>query len=296
MVLSIAHYSVELVACHYGLGRHIWYVSKEDIKILRVLNVPGSLFWLWSANLTRMSISLMLLRLKETLAWRRALWTLVGVQGFCIISTTVVQFANCIPARAFWEVDVENAKCMPPIAYITYGWTYTIIATISDFVLGSMPFTFLLQIHRPIVEKIVLGFLMTAGLFAGIISIVRCAIAMKTFSVVDVYPRILKTLIYTTLEQYIGIIAACLPLIKQPVHRTLRYFGILPKNPDACDRSPNSFLDAMANASHIAHQLRGIALFSLTGSKAGVPPSTSERSKDGSKISKTDVNSAEMAL
>ncbi|KAH7014074.1 hypothetical protein B0J12DRAFT_635951 [Macrophomina phaseolina] len=260
--MSITSYAILVVACNHGLGRHNFYVSLEDTKDIMKLSFGNSFLWIWTTNLVRISISLMLLRIRQdSKGWKRALWTMIVFQLLCMFGATTVQFAACRPSRAMWDV-VPNAKCMPDIAFIVYGYTYSTMTILSDFILSLMPLPLICELHRPLTEKILVCFLMGAGLLASTVSIVRLVIAMQSLSVEDVFPRLLYVSLWCKVEEAVGILAACLPPAKAPVDRFIHNLGLL-RSPDPTAASPSSFLKGMVNRSHILKQIKDITLVTI---------------------------------
>lgn len=80
--------------------------------------------WLWGINVIRISVALMLLRLKDSLAWKCTLWTIVGAQVCMLIVGTTMHLVMCQPISGRWT-SVPVAKCIPPADFMIYGYVYS---------------------------------------------------------------------------------------------------------------------------------------------------------------------------
>src|SRR4051794_17491996 len=66
----------------------------------------------------------MLLRLKDSLAWKCTLWTIVGVQVCMLIVGTTMHLVMCQPISARW-LPSPTAKCIPTANFMIYGYVYS---------------------------------------------------------------------------------------------------------------------------------------------------------------------------
>jgi hypothetical protein len=99
-----------MVAIHYGLGRHIYYVPPASqtkvFKLLFVFDIVG----VWASSLARISVAAMLLRFQISNAWRVVLWVLIFIQLAMALAVDIGVFTFCRPLRAMWE-NVPDAVC-----------------------------------------------------------------------------------------------------------------------------------------------------------------------------------------
>jgi len=114
------------VSCAYGLGRHAPYVVPKDVtKALYYLYISIFPFYTGAAA-SRVSMALMLLRLKQdSRPWRLVLWGIMGAQVCQGIISTVLQTFQCVPVRALWawlEMDRSEYSCMDPALARIWGW------------------------------------------------------------------------------------------------------------------------------------------------------------------------------
>lgn len=124
-----------------------------------------------------------------------------------------------------------------------------------------MPLTFIYTIHRSLVEKMLLFGLMGAGLTATAAALVFLIALASCFGDCRDALFNLRLDICTSLQLFLGVIAANLPCLKAPVHGLLIRWGIVrPAEHPAAGGSPGSFLSKMTHGSHFAEQLYNLAL------------------------------------
>ena len=95
-----------------------------------------------------------------------------------------------------------------------------------DLILSLMPIRLIRTLKRSLSEKILISVLMALGLLA---TAINCA-KMTTFTSYGEGDPMQATILpsmYAKLEEVVGIIASCLPCLKQPAENILRRFGIL---------------------------------------------------------------------
>ncbi|OCL12828.1 hypothetical protein AOQ84DRAFT_261276, partial [Glonium stellatum] len=91
----------------------------------------------------------------------------------------------------------------------------------SDVAFSCLPIIFLRKLRRPIREKLLLIFLMGLSFFATTASIVR-AVDVKQYALSgDITWQTVNLAIWSSLEPYIGILAASLPCLKRPLEGAL---------------------------------------------------------------------------
>jgi hypothetical protein len=100
---------VSLVIAHGGV--HSMYMDIPTIT--KVMKVDFSLWTLslWSVTFTKISICLMLLRIKQTRIWTRFLWALIAAMVATAIAGCVVQLLQCTPISGNWNPFTHETAC-----------------------------------------------------------------------------------------------------------------------------------------------------------------------------------------
>lgn len=88
------------------------------------LVVADGVLWVWGLCMIRISVALMLLRLKESRWWKSALWIVIGIQACMLIVGTTMHLVMCRPLSARWAPG-PDAVCIPPPKFMIYGYVYS---------------------------------------------------------------------------------------------------------------------------------------------------------------------------
>ncbi|EXA28829.1 hypothetical protein FOVG_19594 [Fusarium oxysporum f. sp. pisi HDV247] len=232
----------------------------HDPSIMGPIETAMGLLFFWALNVVRISMCLMLLRLKDERAWRWALRSLIVLQVCLIIVATCVQLACCRPLSGLWA-PTPDTRCIPTEDFRRYWITHYSFHIFCDFVISLMPLTFIYAMHRSLLEKVLLCGLMGAGLAATAAALVFLIILVGCFGFCRDALFNVRLDICTSLQLFLGVIAANLPCLKAPVHHILIQWGIVQtaKHPSADGCSPESFLSKMTHGSHLAEQLHDLS-------------------------------------
>jgi hypothetical protein len=95
-----------------------------------------------------------------------------------------------------------------------------------DLTLALMPIRLIRNLTRPLTEKILIGILMATGLLATGVLCAKLS-TYPTFGQGDPMQATVGPSTWTKLEELCGIIASCLPSLKEPGEKALRKIGIL---------------------------------------------------------------------
>lgn len=106
----------------YSYGRGV-VGNPEPLSIVGPLGATVGVLWFWSMNVVRISMCLMILRLKDSRRWKGPLWSLIAVQVALALSATAVNLCYCRPLSAAWESD-PDAVCLKPSQMEAFAYTY----------------------------------------------------------------------------------------------------------------------------------------------------------------------------
>ncbi|KAH6845680.1 hypothetical protein B0I37DRAFT_328984 [Chaetomium sp. MPI-CAGE-AT-0009] len=275
LVLTIVWYGIDVAMYYYGRGIEGFI---PDPWTMGPLIVADGVLWVWGLNVIRISAALLLLRLKDSLRWKLALWTVITVQACMLIVGTTMHLVMCQPISARWA-PTPTAKCIPVPDFMIYGYVYSGLTIASDFTISILPITFIRTLRRPFYEKFLIGCLMTAGMGATGIAIARLLLIMGYLGKGAARINALQDFLWG-MELTIGVLATSLPTLKAPVHNLLQSWGVL-RSTSSSDMSPDSFLDEMTNGTHVENQMR------QWGSLVrGLPPQAPDEGESGSSLEK----------
>lgn len=95
----------------------------HDPSIMGPIETAMGLLFFWALNVVRISMCLMLLRLKDERAWRWSLRSLIVLQVCLIIVATCVQLACCRPLSGLWA-PTPDTQCIPVEGFRRYWITH----------------------------------------------------------------------------------------------------------------------------------------------------------------------------
>ncbi|OCK76406.1 hypothetical protein K432DRAFT_437074 [Lepidopterella palustris CBS 459.81] len=226
VVLATTRLGLIAGACAHGLGRHTIYVAPEEASVAFHLIVIAMAMWCWSVAFVKVSMACMLLRIKNTPGWQWFLWLGILIQIGTAIAANTTQLTYCKPLRSLWSFD-PNAVCWTTKNSQAAAYTTSIINIIIDIMLSLLPITFIRLMHRPLRERLVLALLMSLGLFASAAAIIKTTFIKDFGPSTDNLYNYSNLLMWNTIEELIGIIAACIPTLKSPFERVLGHLGLM---------------------------------------------------------------------
>lgn len=194
----------------------------QEVIKLGVFSIPVGIC---SIACIKISVACLLLRLAQNTIWVTFLYILIGI----LISTStaffIFDFLQCIPLAATWDTSIHG-KCVNSNTFQIMSNATTGINIATDIILSLFPLTFLRQMRRPLMEKVLVGFLMALGLTAAAASIGKALYVREWVHAVDSLSVGFSISNLTCVELFLGITAACLPSFKPTFQRLLTSMGL----------------------------------------------------------------------
>jgi hypothetical protein len=97
----------------------------------------------------------------------------------------------------------------------------------SDILLALLPILFIYKIQRPLREKVIIVILMSLGLLASGAAIAKVIILARIPKSSDPMWLGADAFLWTNLEESIGMMAACIPMLKSLFERVLKRYGLV---------------------------------------------------------------------
>lgn len=104
-------------AIHYGLGRHVYYLSRSpeflaDLGQVLKWEFLAELATVFSLFFTRISICLFLMRIFGAIRyWRRTLYCAIAFMTLTTIPCIILMIIQCTPMSRTWDHSVHG-KCL----------------------------------------------------------------------------------------------------------------------------------------------------------------------------------------
>ncbi|KAL9078884.1 MAG: hypothetical protein Q9157_002179 [Trypethelium eluteriae] len=216
---------IDLILCvHYGLGKHVVAVEKEDPHPpLRLINIFKTGYSMSVVNIP----ALFVVKLSLLLFYRRVFtthqkkikwtfWLLIFYITAWVIASLVVFLMQCIPVRYFWDRSYALIGQKPPVT----GWCLPnvlhqaavgIFNTVSDLLILVFPAIALWPLRMPRMRKLGLFFIFSLGAFVCAVSIVKICYAFAVNNSEDSSYINNEILLWTVVEPCIGLVCACIP-------------------------------------------------------------------------------------
>ncbi|WEW60816.1 hypothetical protein PRK78_006304 [Emydomyces testavorans] len=202
----------------YGTGRHMFYLNDNQRMHANKFNWLSHGFHVMSTNWGKVSIMLLLLRIVDK-AKRQAPYFYAGMILLTTVSVVCVYtiYGQCTPTIALWDPTVKG-KCWPPSVQRNYAY-FT-----GDLVLAVYPLFLVSKLQMPTRMKIGLGTILALGLIAMVAAIVKTVNLARLVARADYTWDTFDLAVWLCIEQYLIIIAACIPTLG-PLFKMIRRKG-----------------------------------------------------------------------
>jgi hypothetical protein len=94
-------------------GKHTFYETPPQLRDNLYYSFFTLPLWVWSVSCTKISVLLMLLRIKQTPVWKRGIAIFITFVVLNGIAITLVQLLQCRPIRANWDITLPRSDCLP---------------------------------------------------------------------------------------------------------------------------------------------------------------------------------------
>jgi hypothetical protein len=71
-------------------------------------------FWISAVSCVKISVTLMLLRIRDDRPWRMGLYVLMAFIMAAAILNVILELIQCKPIKAFWDRTTPGAVCWSP--------------------------------------------------------------------------------------------------------------------------------------------------------------------------------------
>ncbi|RWA03308.1 hypothetical protein EKO27_g11797 [Xylaria grammica] len=218
-VAVVVHTFTDVALSKHGLGTDIWAVPQENISTIITFTLVGSCLYLTSRLLVRVSILLFYLRIFTTPGAKAVItWTL----AFFVVSGVVALFPlifQCSPVDYLWlQWDgTHRGHCIDLRLYV---WIITSVDIAEDVWAILIACSLVSRLQLPLRKKLMVLFMFTVGVVTVAISIARLPYIDQFTETKNPTIDWIPITIWSALENYIGVICACLPSLP-PLLRSL---------------------------------------------------------------------------
>ncbi|KAJ5820243.1 hypothetical protein N7474_005834 [Penicillium riverlandense] len=200
----------------FGVGRHAYYLPDDKIQGFFKSFLASQIIYFLNAVFTKAALLLLYYRIFGVVKHFR--WALCATWFLVIgyfIACTIVSIAECLPVAKFWNPSGPGS-CIDMVAFFRWNGVTNLIL---DVLVLCLPFPMAWRLQMTTRQKLILTGIFMLGGFVCIVSVMRIA----SFDFTEMYDPTwtgVNSSMYSSIEQSVGIICACLPTLR-PLFRSL---------------------------------------------------------------------------
>jgi hypothetical protein len=206
----------------YGLGKDVWEVSEDNITRLLRLFYMAEIFYLLCTVTTKLALLIFFLRVFPNAKFRMVTYGIIGACGAFCIGFLFPLIFQCRPISYAWtRWDGEHeGSCINVYAGI---FAHAAINMILDLVILILPMPMLAKLHISYSwrQKTHIFIMFSFGMIVTIVCILRLNALVPLRNSTNPTWDYWGSVIWSVIEQEVGIICACLPAAKVVLARLL---------------------------------------------------------------------------
>ncbi|GAQ45190.1 hypothetical protein AtubIFM55763_006651 [Aspergillus tubingensis] len=226
LLSGTANMACAIAGGHYGLGKHVWVVTLDEIINMVHILYANVLLYILTVPLIKVSI---ILSYRRLFGMQWTMWACIALSIAYWIGCSVAFLCSCQPVSYFWT-QYEN----PLGGYVRYDIypfyiAHAVANMAGDLLILLVPIPLVWRLKLRVGQKIQILSIFLLGGFVCVASAIR--IYYFTFiNDVDVTWNLGNVFIWSSVEPSIGIVCACLPVL-QPLFRTIINRRSMPNRP-----------------------------------------------------------------
>ncbi|RDW64448.1 uncharacterized protein DSM5745_09859 [Aspergillus mulundensis] len=224
------------ISVEYGTGRHASDLTENQRIQSMKYQVLSAGFHVMSTNWGKVSVALFLIRIiSEVKNHKRGMYALIGVMSAINLGAVITIYAQCQPTAVIWDHRLAGPEaCWPPGTQKNYSFfqggmfsqlgVYVMMSdagadcdvaasAFTDLILAVYPLFTIKDLQMATKVKVGLGFVLSLGLVAMVAAIIKATHLPDMTSYEDYTWATVDLTIWVSLEQYIIILAACIPAL-----------------------------------------------------------------------------------
>ena len=199
----------------------VFGTSPDGFPLLLQILYYYAMVYNFAITMTKIAILLFYDRIFVTRVFHVAVWAVATFTVLMSSSAFIVLIFPCQPIRFFWDKDLAVGHCLNYEAFITAEAALTIFL---DIVILTMPMPLVWNLKVSRRQKATLSGIFLLGGFVCIASIMRLPTLHDIFTV-DYTWNVCGASEWSLIEANLGVVCACLPLLRPFVVRFLRTSG-----------------------------------------------------------------------
>ncbi|EFR03424.1 integral membrane protein [Nannizzia gypsea CBS 118893] len=246
-VLATMNTSLLTASVHHGLGKHAASLTGAEYINANKYNWISQGCHVMSTNFGKVSVILFLLRIVVNSRSQRVfLYTLMAmlmvINSVCVFTI----FGQCTPASRLWDQNVSGS-CWSPHHQRDFAFFQGSFSAFSDGLLAIYPIFVIWKLQMSKRTKTCLGCVLALGIVAMIAAIIKTIFLASLTARSDYTYDTISLTIWTNTEQYLIIIAACIP----PLGPLLKI--AMGKTPTAQQSNSNRYASKHSSGEQVQH-------------------------------------------
>ncbi|KAH7155981.1 hypothetical protein EDB81DRAFT_944525 [Dactylonectria macrodidyma] len=216
------------LAIQNGYGMHKADLTKPELntalKMFFIAQTPYKV----TVCLNKVAAILLYLRLFVTRGFRIACFVAMGIIVAWSIGGVGATIWQCVPIAGAWNKKLD-ATCIDSNKF----WVaYAVMNILTDIMVLALPIAPIMKLQMSIRERLLLCCVFLLGGFVTITSILRTTSVQNSLkNKEDITYNFIERGMWTLIEANLGIISACLPVLKRPLGKIFpRVFGSTKKS------------------------------------------------------------------
>ncbi|KAI1316815.1 hypothetical protein F5Y16DRAFT_393058 [Xylariaceae sp. FL0255] len=224
-------------AIYGGLGRNMALIAPNSLVTFYKALFVSEIAYTYSSPLIKLSVLAFYRRIFPTRTVRLGSFIIGAACIAWCISITILDFTQCRPLRAAWDIELQALPTTKCISAVTVFLSNSIANSVIDFCTLTLPINEVLKLQMSARQKIHISIIFLLGSLALAASLVRTVSTASTLhgGVANFSKQFAISGVATIVEIYAAIIGACLPTV-MPVYRQLRYGDPMVSTPTAVSK------------------------------------------------------------
>ncbi|ROW14766.1 hypothetical protein VPNG_03832 [Cytospora leucostoma] len=197
-----------------GVGLHMVDATSEQMEIAMKLFMPACLTWGLATFFIKLSILFFYISIFTFPRLRTAVFIVITLDVALIIVVIFESFLLCRPLAYTWDKTIPGGVCGNSTeSYLSVA----ILNLILDIALVILPMPVLWRLQMPVEKKVAVNAILALGLLICGLTAARIN-SIVSLDAMDFTYTVVPDLIFGALEIELGIVVACLPILR-PVGR-----------------------------------------------------------------------------
>ncbi|KAN0090457.1 hypothetical protein V8E51_019036 [Hyaloscypha variabilis] len=215
-ILAVGLSIVTCIEAHYGLGRHSWVLTQDEV-IHQLKSLFGAIqLYIWSLCIVKIALLLQYRRVFNGVIIRRVSFALILFASIWNVIQSVLMSFACIPASVFIPSLTHSCLDSLTIWYIAAALNIT-----TDFCVFILPLHAIKSLQLPFKQKLMLSAVLGLGFFTCIISIARVFTLSKVVHTNDPSWAGMDAAIWSVVEVHSAILCSSLPTLRPLIRRLM---------------------------------------------------------------------------